>query len=350
MPIYQRGSSYLVSVGSKDTRYRASFSSLNEAQVAELEALARMKASGSPLEPSRSAQNPKARGRVLKDAHDLAWAIRWSQHKKGGQETHRVFCRAIFREIPEGTPLKDITFQTILDAVEAWEEAGNGSSSVNNKMGHLSIMLKTALDQGWIDSLPRMIRRKSKKGRIRWMDAQEELKVLTMCHALGLDELADFIVMGVDTGFRRGELLGLSPRDYFNGQLHLHAGETKNEKPRAVPVTSRVAEILKRRANRQRVFDLTIGALRSQWWKLKVALGYQDDDQFVPHMLRHTCASRMVQAGVDLPIVMEWLGHSDISVTMVYAHLRPDSLNKGRDALEQVTPMVVQLAPEPELV
>lgn len=350
MPIYPRGNSYLVSVGSKEDRYRASFKTLREAQVAELEALARLKASGSPLEASRSVQNPKARGRVLKDAHDLAWSIRWSQHKKGGQQTHKVFCRAIFREIPEDTPLRDITFQTVLECVAAWEEAGNGASSVNNKLGHLSVMLKTAMDQGWIDSMPKMIRRKPKRGRIRWMDAKEELKVLTMCQALGLDELADFIVMGVDTGFRRGELLGLTPRDYFNGQLHLHAGETKNEKPRAVPVTSRVAEILKRRANRRQVFDLTIGALRSQWWKLKTALGYQDDDQFVVHMLRHTCASRMAQAGVDLPVIMQWLGHSDISVTMVYAHLRPDSLNKGRDALEQVKPTVPEVVPEPELV
>lgn len=334
MPIYQRGNAWLVSVGSGDNRLRQSFKTKQEAEIAELEALARMKASGSPLEASQSVQKAQPKGWVLKDAHDLTWRLYWNQDK--GQLTHRVFCKAVFEQIPEDTPLSEITFDMALEAVEAWEEEGNSGQTVNHKISHLSKMLDTAMDKGWISAKPKLPRRKPGKHRIRWMDEQEEAKALTMCRQLGLHDLHDLIVVAVDTGFRRGELLGLRKGDYVNGMLHLHAGQTKTDKARAVPVTSRVAEVLNRKANQFRVFEMTIHQLRKQWWDLKSAMGLDEDPQFCVHMLRHTCASRMVQRGVPLAVVQAWMGHSTINTTMRYAHLAPSSLQAGREALEQV--------------
>ena len=225
----------------------------------------------------------------------------------------------------------------ILEAIEGWEDEGNSGSTVNRKVSHLSMMLKTAMEKGWIDRLPALPRRKEGKHRIRWMDENEEQRVLNACAYLGLDELRDFIVVGIDTGFRRAELLGLIPRDFVNGMVHLHAGSTKSDKARSVPATQRVMEVLTRRSNQRKIFNLTVHQLRSQWIALKTHLGLGDDVQFVVHMLRHTCASRMVQKGVPLPVVQQWLGHSNVMTTMRYAHLAPDSLRQGLVALEKVS-------------
>lgn len=334
MPIYERGKRFMVSIGSGSNRYRETFNTRNEAELAELEALTRLKASGSPLKPSTSHEKRRGDGKTLADAHDLTWRLYWSQQK--GQDTHRIFCKAVFREIPEQTLLTDITFEMALEAVEAWEEEGNGGTTVNHKISHLSKMLTTAVEQGWLQAVPRLPRRKPGKHRVRWMNENEELKALNLCRNLGLDQLHDLICVAIDTGFRRSELLGLVPNDFVNGMVHLHAGQTKSDKARAVPATQRVQEILTRRSNSRTIFDYTFHKLRREWMDLKTAMGLEDDPQFIVHMLRHTCASRLVQRGVDLPVVQAWMGHSNIQTTMRYAHLAPNSLLKAREALEQV--------------
>jgi site-specific recombinase XerD len=63
-------------------------------------------------------------------------------------------------------------------------------------------------------------------------------------------------------------------------------------------------------------------------------MGLGEDNQFVPHALRHTCASRLVQRGVPLKVVQEWLGHKTILTTMRYAHLAQSNLMSAMQVLE----------------
>src|SRR2546428_13434396 len=53
-----------------------------------------------------------------------------------------------------------------------------------------------------------------------------------------------------------------------------------------------------------------------------------------PHILRHTFASRLVMAGVDLRTVQELMGHKDINMTLRYAHLSPDHKRAAIETLE----------------
>jgi integrase/recombinase XerD len=65
---------------------------------------------------------------------------------------------------------------------------------------------------------------------------------------------------------------------------------------------------------------------RQRVWQMVKATSRASGRSASPHMLRHSCASHMVENGADLRTVQTILGHSDISTTQVYTHLALDRL------------------------
>jgi len=69
------------------------------------------------------------------------------------------------------------------------------------------------------------------------------------------------------------------------------------------------------------------GITRQRVWQMVNAASAQSR-HVSPHMLRHSCATHMVENGADLRTVQTILGHADISTTQVYTHLALDRLNR----------------------
>jgi integrase/recombinase XerD len=67
---------------------------------------------------------------------------------------------------------------------------------------------------------------------------------------------------------------------------------------------------------------------RQRAWQMVNAASGGAGRHASPHMLRHSCATHMVEGGADLRTVQTILGHADISTTQVYTHLALDRLNK----------------------
>ena len=65
---------------------------------------------------------------------------------------------------------------------------------------------------------------------------------------------------------------------------------------------------------------------RQRVWQMVVESSVASGRHASPHMLRHSCATHMVENGADLRTVQTILGHSDISTTQVYTHLALDRL------------------------
>ena len=157
----------------------------------------------------------------------------------------------------------------------------------------------------------------------------------------GKDDHADVVSVLIDTGMRPNEVYAMQPRDVELKACSISIWENKTDHPRTVYMTRRVERIVKARMGvvttpTGRLFPHDNVWLRTVWDRARAHLKMAGDPNFVPYVCRHTCASRMIQRGVALPVVMRWLGHKSIQMTMRYAHLAPDNLREAASVLEAV--------------
>lgn len=236
----------------------------------------------------------------------------------------------------------DAISRDLIDAFcHSCEAKGNSNSTINRKISALSKVMKVAKAYDGLAELPRMPKmRKERVGRIRFLSEDEEQQMLKFFELIGDQAMADAVAVLIDTGVRRGELLNVRPVDVDlkTGVMMVYGVEdrgTKNGSIRSVPMTSRVKEIMRRKMNGATCFgDLSTSHMRHKWDAARAHLGLTDDVDFVLHACRHTCASRLVKAGVSLLVVQQWLGHRNIQTTMRYAHLFPQDLMNAAKALE----------------
>jgi integrase len=122
--------------------------------------------------------------------------------------------------------------------------------------------------------------------------------------------------------------------DFGSGLISIWRNKTA--KPRSIPMTKRVREILTRRkeSSPDRPWSYTLWQVDRIWKWLRKELRLDEDRGFRAYCTRHTCATRLVAGGVDIYRVMKWLGHSNIKMTERYAHLDPNLLKEAASILE----------------
>ena len=152
---------------------------------------------------------------------------------------------------------------------------------------------------------------------------------------LGLytDHLTPLILVALNTGLRRGELLGLQWRDVNleKAFLTVEGGGAKTGQTRHIPLNTDVRRILQDwRPRDAAASDFVFPGANAEMPMRDVKKGWgallrrANVTGFRFHDLRHTFASKLVMAGVDLNTVRDLLGHSTISMTLRYAHLAPE--------------------------
>lgn len=137
--------------------------------------------------------------------------------------------------------------------------------------------------------------------------------------------------MGFQTGLRLSEMTSLRPQDLELGTgAHLSC-QGKGRKERCTPLTTQTASTLKNwlkepvRGNADFLFPSVHGGRVSadavQYLVAKHAAVAQSkcpslkDKHVTPHVMRHTAAMELLQAGVDLSVIALWLGHESIKTT-----------------------------------
>ena len=216
------------------------------------------------------------------------------------------------------------------------------SATVVNYMGTLLQMCqKRAYNRGRRATEPtRMEYRKHTTGRIRFLSDTEEQQCLNWFERTGRDEFADLFMFYVDTGFRKSEAFNLTWADIDLTTGRITVWLSKTDLPRTVKMTGRVKSILRKLHLSHSAAQRTIFGHLSErrfyrvFIEMRNAIGVGDDRQFVVHMLRHTCCTRLLGAGVDIRSVMQWMGHKNLEMTQRYAHFIPSSLDNAADALD----------------
>jgi integrase len=136
------------------------------------------------------------------------------------------------------------------------------------------------------------------------------------------DVLTPMVLASLNTGCRRGEIRKIrwADVDLQRGVLTIRGGYAKNKQTRHVPLNAEAVEVLRRWKAQSLGSDVVFPVLRvDKSWK--AVLKAAKIARFRWHDLRHTFASKLVMAGVDLNTVRELLGHADIAMTLRYAHL-----------------------------
>jgi integrase len=218
-------------------------------------------------------------------------------------------------------------------------------ATVSKELGILKSAYARAMRWEWVSTTPFRGIALNQEGeeRVRWLTDEEEAQLL----ATAAPWLRDFILVGLDTGLRRSNLVGLQ-------WSWLHEQGTVLVVPRQlvkakkatvmIPLTTRAATIIQRQGRQgPHVFTHSNGQAYSvdQVGMAVIRTATQAELPGVSlHTLRHTFISRLVQAGRPLPEVAALAGHRDIKMTLRYAHLAPSHLRAGIQALEarQLTP------------
>ena len=210
------------------------------------------------------------------------------------------------------------------------EKLKNSNAVINQKMGYLRVVLSEMEEDGFIEMIKMPKPRPTKNSKVHYLtkDMEDELLSWLLDH----DEKAFHIVqLLIDLGCRVNELLNLEKRfvDMPNNQINFN--DRKNDKAVAVPMTQRVIVIMQiyrmGKKPTDKLFDVDYSWLNAIWQRARKDLGYADKKFYTIHLCRHTCASRLVQRGVPILLVKDWLGHEDIENTMIYAHLAPKALH-----------------------
>jgi|HubBroStandDraft_4_1064222.scaffolds.fasta_scaffold146570_2 integrase len=316
---------------------------------------------------------PKKTGLTLQEFMDQHYKPWFLQHRKSGKKGIDHINRCFTK------PFGDMALIEFTPSfVDQWrtQRLKNSKSieTVNRDIAMLKAALSKAVLWGLIDRHPleklRLLK-SDRSGKVRFLSSDEEtilrnaainretrIKAERDSHNKWLkdrghelrddlnqhvfvDHLRPMILLSMNTGIRRGEIFSLKWEnvDFERALLTIEGAYAKSGKTRHIPLNSEALQVLKDWRKQTKSHDLVFhnkdGERFDNIKKGWTAILGEEIKNFRWHDLRHHFASRLVMAGVDLNTVRELLGHSDMAMTLRYAHLAPEHKANAVEKLVQ---------------
>jgi integrase len=208
-------------------------------------------------------------------------------------------------------------------------------ATINRDVSVLRHLLYWAVDEGVLTANPlarvRLVRERPAPRPVVRIDEERRLLEAAPPH------LRELTILGLDTGMRRGELLHQRWEhvDFSRDLLAVTQSKTSGGEGREIPFTSRVRDLLRRRAaDRGALFeyrDHPIGTIKTAWKATRRRAGIR---HIRFHDLRHTFNTRLVDLGVLQEVRKALMGHS--SGSNVHARYTHIELPLKRDAIQRL--------------
>ena len=273
--------------------------------------------------------------------------------KKSEPRHYRGYCNNL-KAFFGGRTLAEITPKLIVEYKAVRYAAGLKPASINRELASLKKAFNLAVREWeWCRENPvsKVSMEQENNQRDRWLSMEEEPPLLQGCAPW----LHNLVTFALHTGMRMGEILELTWRGVDFNRRTVMVVRSKNGERRTIPINETVLSVLRQKSkvrslSTELVFcsqvftSMETGHLRRSF---RVALRKAGIDDFHFHDLRHTFATRLVQAGVDLYKVQRLLGHKSPIMTQRYAHHYPESLRGGVEILDRVGTNLVQSTGSP---
>lgn len=267
-----------------------------------------------------------------------------NSHQKSGTVTLRAL--RLFKEFLD-VPVSSLS----TEAIERWQMDNIGQikrATINRRIAALQAVTSWGVKHGLLDEIPfkapklpqtdsRVVARfLTKEERARLMSALDEREKLQ-----GADYLKPAVILSLNTGIRKGTLLGLKWEDvdFKLRSLNLRAEIMKGGKDAVIPLNKIAYKTL---VNWQKftgadtgfIFSAADGGRRNDitrpFMRVLEKAGVKN---FTWHCLRHDFASQLAIEGVTLHIIQKLLCHGSIAMTQRYAHLSHNSLEEAVNML-----------------
>jgi len=286
-----------------------------------------------------------------------------SVHKKAPHTvtTDRCMAKQI-KELFGATLLKDVTPRLLTEYKTKCMEKGLSPASINHRRGMLCHAFNLAVKEWeWVKENPviRVSREKVNNARDRWLTIDEQNNLLENCviYVTCKDNvkeprywLQEIVLFALNTGMRQDEILSLKWPDIDLFRRTATVVKSKNGEKRTIPLNQSAFELLKEKAKVRQIKNNFVFAseagtkvdhrnLRRAFYNALENVAIED---FRFHDLRHTFATRLAHAGVDLYKIAKLLGHKELKMTQRYSHHYSESLRDGVEVLDKKSTNIAQ--------
>lgn len=227
----------------------------------------------------------------------------------------------------------DLTFAVVTTLIKGMKDRGSVNATINKKIATLSALLGYGINAEVIKVMPKLTFLPVEDGRITVLTFDQEDAMMARLS----EDHRHFANFCLYTGCRYSEAANLKWEDVdMKGAVQVRFWNTKTGKPRSIPLASPALRALQtsEALGWASPFQwISYRAFVRAWHEAREAVGL--GPEYVPYVMRHTCATRLAKTGMTDLKLMNWMGHASLMMTRKYTHMDTSDLQEGANALER---------------